>query len=72
MMRIPTRSDDELLLTWIKRRCKGHPSSVIARAFGVSQERIRTATSRVMQADMNESGESVDAQYWDPRPGSRA
>ena len=70
-----TRAADETLLEWLRRRASGVSSTVIAKEYGVTGERVRTATSRVMQADLRESGERasrVEPHYWNPAPGGRS
>lgn len=63
----PSRADDDLLLRWLSARARGESSSVIALRHGVTPERVRTATNRVLQADLRESGERakrVEPFYW--------
>lgn len=55
------RADDELVLAMLAARSSGESSPSIARRLGVSPERVRTATDRVVRADRNESGESANA-----------
>lgn len=60
-----SRADDETLLAWLHQRASGVSSSDIANRYGVTATRVRTATNRVMQADMEESGESgLAGKYW--------
>lgn len=64
MPREASRHDDEMLLDWIKLRAGGQKSVRIGETYGVSGQRVSTATVRVMQADMAESGEDVTGVYW--------
>ncbi|MFD1913818.1 hypothetical protein [Halodurantibacterium flavum] len=63
-----TRASDELVLRWLSLRTDAQlDCNVIGERFGVSQERVRVATNRVRDADLDESGEdyeAVKAQYW--------
>lgn len=53
----PTRTDDEAVLRCIELRIEGYTSPQIAAAVGVTASNIRTATNRVLDADLDESGE---------------
>ena len=59
-----SRAVEEQTLAMIKLRASGLTSVEIAAQFCVSQEYVRTATNRVMNADAAESGEDVSAAYW--------
>ena len=70
MSRVSTRADDLRVLSWLGRRASGVSSAAIAAADGVRPEAVRVATSRVMAADLAESGEPeavIRAYYWDTR-----
>jgi hypothetical protein len=63
----PTRQADELLLDWLRLRAEGKTSVEVAAIYGVTQERVRSATSRVVDEDIDHSGETekaVLAGYW--------
>lgn len=62
-----SREDDERLLVWIDERCRGKRTKTVARRDGVSPAAVVMATSRVMRADLAESGEPepvVRKDYW--------
>lgn len=62
-----TRNTDDLVLRLIEMRASGKSSYEVARHFGLTSEFVRTATYRVMKADLDKSGESqsaVLAHYW--------
>jgi hypothetical protein len=58
------RHEDERVLTWLRLRCDGLSSPEIGARYGVTGERVRTATQRVREADAAESGEDVEEAYW--------
>jgi len=65
--RRPGRSDDEQLLCWLAARHAGARAAEIGRQAGTTGQRVATATNRVLQADLGESGEPeavVLAGYW--------
>lgn len=61
---LPDRSDDERLLAWLWLRSQGQSSGEVALRYGVTSERVRTATQRVRQADIDESGEPDAGRYY--------
>lgn len=62
---LPDRADDERVLSWLRLRSQGHSSGEVALRYGATSERVRTATQRVRQADIEESGEpDVGRYYW--------
>ena len=63
-MRQSTVQDDAKHLLWVKMRCDGLSSGVIASLFDVTPESVRTATNRIKDADARESGEDISAAYW--------
>jgi hypothetical protein len=65
------RAGDERLLWMIGQRCAGVTSDAIANRLGVRPEYVRTATFRVMQADMAHEGRHVAAHYWDTSTRTR-
>ncbi len=63
---VPRDRDDELL-RWIEQRCAGVSLTRIAADSGIFPEAIRVATLKVMEADLEESGEDKNAvrrRYW--------
>lgn len=56
-----TRNDDHILIDWLRRRDAGEKPSDIARDFGVSTQRVSTATNKVADAD---AGEDSNAYIW--------
>lgn len=57
-MRIPGRAEDDLVLVALAMRQRGVSAREIARELGfASPEAVRTATNRVRDADLAESGE---------------
>ena len=56
---------DVTLLDWLARRTAGETSVQIGTDYGVTSERVRTATNRVVKADAAESGEDVTGGYWE-------
>ncbi len=67
---MPVRADrvkDDLILNIIELRAGGMSSYDIAYRFELTPEFVRTATNRVMKADLKESWEGRDtvlAHYW--------
>ncbi len=62
------RTTDELHLAWLRARCRGLKSAVIASNFGVKPETVRIVTTRIRNEDMNLSGERpqlVLKEYWE-------
>ena len=55
MRHVRTRADDELLLAWLALPAGGMSSYKIAQSYGVSSERVRTATHRVLEDDLAHS-----------------
>ncbi len=49
--KIPTRADDEALLQWLQWRDEGFSCGQIGAHVGLPDNRIRTATNRVYEAD---------------------
>ena len=58
------RENDELVLSWVRRRASGTSASRIAREVGINSGIVIIATNAVRDADMRESGEDVDGHYW--------
>ena len=56
---------DKMVIEWIRLRIDGLSSAEIARRYDVSPQRVRIDTQRVRAADAAESGEDVEAFYWD-------
>lgn len=66
-MTIPIRStrySDEELLRWIRLRCAGLSTTVIAETCSATGTYIRAATNRVVTADVAVSGDDVRRGYW--------
>lgn len=62
-----SRTRDEQLLAQVAARAKGTPAAVLARKYGVNSGILITATNKVFEADMAESGEDaakVREAYW--------
>lgn len=58
---------DEAVLDMVRRRCAGESSGQIAARYGIPSEKARVATTRVRNADLEESGEParvILAAYW--------
>lgn len=55
-----TRTDDEILLRWLRLRCNGVSSAIIGAAHGTTSAAVRVATNRVADADV----EGRDAYGW--------
>jgi len=55
-----TRADDERLLWLLAARGAGWTARAAAAGFGLTAESVRTATNRVRDADLRESGEPID------------
>lgn len=53
---VPRARDDEVL-EWLRLRRQGHDCASIAHAYGQKPAHVRTAMSRVREADLAESGE---------------
>ena len=70
-MVVPTRSDDERVLKWIKLRSEGIPASVIAERSGKREEWVRVVTNRVLSADIKHCGPKVAIKYWDRKSGPK-
>jgi hypothetical protein len=63
----PTRQDDEVLLDWLQLRVSGKTSAEVGALYNVTQERVRSATIRVVDDDLDHSGETekeVLSGYW--------
>lgn len=56
--------EDETVLDWLRRRTAGETSVQIGADYGVTSERVRVVTNRVLKADIAESGEDVTGAYW--------
>lgn len=52
------------LLAWLSMRSRGVTSRRIAAKFGVTEERVRSATNRVKNDDVAHCGEEVLGAYW--------
>jgi hypothetical protein len=70
-MPIPTRQTDSIVLKWIKLRTEGFSSGLIAQKYGVSQERVRVATNRVLDDDIKHCGFNVAKEYWSRTRGPK-
>ena len=70
-MPIPTRQTDSIILKWIKLRTEGFSSGLIAQKYGVSQERVRVATNRVLDDDIKHCGFDVAKAYWSRTKGPK-
>lgn len=62
-MRIPSRQDDEMLLAWLRLRGEGLSSAQVAMIYGVTPERVRTATQRVSIHDIVMDGARAARAY---------
>lgn len=61
------RAADEALLRMVRLRASGLSSADVAARVGLTPEAVRVATSRVVQDDIDMSGEdvaAVRAAYW--------
>lgn len=66
-MPVATHSTDCQTLVWIERRAAGLTTHEIAAADGVRETQVRTATNRVLNADLAEGGETekkIRGAYW--------
>ena len=70
-MAIPTRSDDELALEWIKLRVAGKTSGEIAERYKAREEWVRVVTNRILASDVKHSGPGVAVKYWRRMGGAR-
>lgn len=71
---IPTRADDDRLLAYLRLRARNKPSYVIAEMFGMSISHVDISCRKVLEADLNESGEPADVvkrAYWKQRAPRR-
>jgi hypothetical protein len=65
IIRNTPRSDDEIVLAAVRLRTAGHGAAAIGEALGLTPERVRVMTNRVLNADLAESGDAdVLAGYW--------
>ena len=68
------RANDERLLAMLAARASGMSSAEVAEVFGVAPAGVRVHTNKVMNADLEESGEPPDrvrAAYWSRNTGKR-
>ncbi len=58
---------DDMVLSWLERRCTGQTCLAIARTDGVDKRAVLVTTNRVRAADLAESGDGpakVLEGYW--------
>ena len=64
------RNRDEEALAMLRMRCAGLGATQIGARFGITRNRVRTITNRILDADRMESGEDVTEAYWRPEAQS--
>jgi hypothetical protein len=71
-MGIRLRDDDEFLLWLVRQRAAGATPTDLATRLGRTTQYVTTATNRVMEADIEESGEpeaELRTHYWTTKRG---
>ena len=67
----PTRQTDNKILEWIRLRTEGFSAAQVGEKYGVPEERVRVATNRVLDADIEHCCPDVAKAYWSRKGGKK-
>lgn len=65
--RVPTRADDEVVLSMLMQRHEGRSTYQIAEDFGKRPQNVRTTLDRVRDHDEKFVGRDLSSEYWERR-----